>query len=139
MSRVTWRSPFFEKNSHLAKNGQKRPKMTLFRTLTKNGSNDFSNFWYGARGDDYLTFCENRMSKKILVLKIWPKTLSANQIARFFAIIFYIPILKKCYFFQKKMKILFFHTNPKKVQFFYFFQKSSKNFFHTNPEKVQFF
>ena len=113
--------------------------MTLFRTLTKNGSNDFSNFWYGVRGDDYLTSCENRMSGKILVLEIWRETLSANQIARFFAIIFYIPILKKLFFPKKKSKILFFHTNPKKVQIFYFFQKSTKNYFHTNPEKVQFF
>ena len=35
---------FFWENSNLAKNGQKRPKMTLFQTLTKNGSKDFSDF-----------------------------------------------------------------------------------------------
>ena len=58
-----------------AQNGPKRARRvtagTLFQTLTKNGSKDFCNFWYGARGDDYLTCCENRMSKKILVLEIW--------------------------------------------------------------------
>ena len=60
--------------------------MTLFRTLTKNGSKDFSDFVYGVRGDDYLTSCENRMSGKILVLELWCETLSANQIAQFFEI-----------------------------------------------------
>ena len=60
--------------------------MTLFRTLTKNGSKDFSDFVYGVRGDDYLTSCENRMSGKI---RIWPKMAkngSSNQIARFFKV-----------------------------------------------------
>ena len=138
MSRVEWQSPIFEKNSHLAKNGQKRPKMTLFRTLTKNGSNDFSNFWYGARGDDYLTFCENRMSKKILVLEIWPKTLSANQIARFFAIIFYIPILKKL-FFPKKNQFYFFIPILKKFNFFIFSKKVQKIFYIQILKKFNFF
>ena len=48
--------------------------MTLFRTLTKNGLKDFYDFLYGVRGGDCLTFCENRMSKKLLVLELWPGT-----------------------------------------------------------------
>ena len=47
--------------------------MTLFQTLTKNGSMDFSDFLYGVRGDDYLTFCENRMSKKFWFSSYGPK------------------------------------------------------------------
>ena len=69
------------KKSHLAKNGQKRPKMRLFWILTKNGSNDVSDFAYRVRGDDSLSSCTNRMSGKILVIDVWPKMLQANQIA----------------------------------------------------------
>ena len=58
----------------MAKNGEKWPKMTLFQTLTKNGSKDFSDFLYGVRGGDCLTSCENHMSKKIWFSSYGPKT-----------------------------------------------------------------
>ena len=50
--------------------------------MTKNGSKDFSDFWCDVSRDDSLSFYANYMSRKILVLKLWPKKLSANQIAR---------------------------------------------------------
>ena len=49
--------------------------------MTKNGSKDFSDFWCDVSRDDSLSFYVNYMSRKILVLKLWPKKLSANQIA----------------------------------------------------------
>ena len=50
--------------------------------MTKNGSKDFSDFWCTVSRVDSLSFYANRMPRKILVLKLWPKKLSANQIAR---------------------------------------------------------
>ncbi len=53
-------------------------KNYTFSDFDKNGSKDFSDFLYGVRGDDYLTFCENRMSKKNsgsrVMARKWPKT-----------------------------------------------------------------
>ena len=80
--------------------------MTLFQTLTKNGFNDFSNFWYGARGDDYLTFCENRMSKNS-----GSRDMAQNAFRQSDRSIFRNHILhtnpKKMLFFPKKIKIYF--------------------------------
>ena len=50
----------------------------LFQTLTKNDFKGFSEFLH-VRGDDSLPSCTNCMPKKILVLKLWPKTLVANH------------------------------------------------------------
>ena len=64
----------------MVKNGQKQPTITFFKTLTKNSSKDFSDFWCVVSRDDSLSFYTNHMSRKIIVLKLWPKKLSANQI-----------------------------------------------------------
>ena len=50
--------------------------------MTKNSSKDFSDFWFDVSLDDSLPFCTNYMSRKTLVLKLWPKKVSANQIAQ---------------------------------------------------------
>ena len=50
--------------------------------MTKNGSKDFSDFWRDVSRDDSLSLYANHMSRKILVLKLWLKKLSANEIAR---------------------------------------------------------
>ena len=50
--------------------------------MTKNGPKDFSDFWCDVSRDDSLSFYSNHMSRKILVLKLWPKKLSANQISQ---------------------------------------------------------
>ena len=50
--------------------------------MAKNGLKDFSDFWRDVSRDDSVSFCANHMSRKILVLKLWPKKLSANQIAQ---------------------------------------------------------
>ena len=63
--------------------------MTLFLTLTKNGSKDFSDFVYGVRGDDYLTSCENRMSGKIQTIQ--NHILHTNPKKKLFKVTFIIP------------------------------------------------
>ena len=65
----------------MAEKQPKQPKITVFQTLVKNGSKDFSDSWRDVSKDDSLSFYANHMSRKILVLKLWPKKLSANQIA----------------------------------------------------------
>ena len=53
----------------------------LFQTLTKNNCKEFSEFLHDDSGDDSLPSHTNCMSSKILVLELWLKKLSANQIA----------------------------------------------------------
>ena len=50
--------------------------------MTKNSSKDFSDFWRDVSRDDSLSLYANHMSRKILVFKLWPKNLLANQITR---------------------------------------------------------
>ena len=66
--------PDFQKKSGSAVLGQKGGQNGFFVIFLKNGSNDFVHILYGVRGGDCLTSCENRMSKKILVLELWPGT-----------------------------------------------------------------
>ena len=56
----------------------------LFQTLTKNNFKEFSESLHDDSGDDSLPSHANCMSRKILVLELWPKKLSANQIAPLF-------------------------------------------------------
>ena len=48
---------------------------------TKNNLKEFSEFFHDDSGDDSLPSCTNCMSRKILVLELWPKKLLASQIA----------------------------------------------------------
>ena len=54
----------------------------VFQILTKNDFKEFSKFLHDDSGDDSLPLPANCMSRKILVLELWPKKLSANQIAQ---------------------------------------------------------
>ena len=56
----------------------------LFQTLTKNDFKEFSESLLDDSGDDSLPSHANCMSRKILVLELWPKKLSATQIAPLF-------------------------------------------------------
>ena len=53
-------------------------------SLIIGGSHSGQLVLHEVRGDGPPSSCPNRMSRKILVLALWPKMLSANQNARFF-------------------------------------------------------
>ena len=54
----------------------------VFQILTKNDFKEFSEFLHDDSGDDSLPSRTNCMSRKILVLELWPKKLSASHIAQ---------------------------------------------------------
>ena len=87
MSTVEWQSSFLGKKSDLANNSGKRPKTAennTFLDFDKKWLQGLSWFlaWCDVSRDDSLSLYANHMSRKILVFKLWPKNLLANQITR---------------------------------------------------------
>ena len=52
----------------------------------------------------WLTFCSNSISRKILILQIYERKLSTNQIARFFKLLSFEPFNRFLYFFCIKIE-----------------------------------
>ena len=97
---------FFLKNPLLVKmtkNGQNVPKMVFFRLLEKSMHQFCLEMVQNESTYDPLTFCKKCISGKNLVLKLWPKMLSDNQISVFFNQYLINELTSDCDFFILNM------------------------------------
>ena len=82
--RKKWPSRIFQKKSHFPEIWESGPKNRPFGIFLKIDMMDFLDILDMIRGQYWVHFAENCMSGENGVLELWPKTVSSNQIARFF-------------------------------------------------------